>query len=98
MTSPLEIGRLGIELLAREEGGWESGNEREELEEDVGAVVGAREGKQSCPAGGGGGGAEGEGDCLPSNLAVLLETNQALITFSVRFKLAAKALRSESIG
>ena len=104
MTVPLGVGRVGIKLLATEDGGWEAtGIDGEELEVAVGRAagagegVGAGEGKSSCPEEEGGSGG-GEGDCLPSNFAVLLETNQALTTFSVRFKLAAKALRSESIG
>ena len=101
------VGRVGIKLLATEDDGWEAtGTGGEELEVGVGRAagtgegVGAGEGKSSCPEeeGGSGGGEGGGGDCLPSNFAVLLETNQALTTFSVRFKLAAKALRSESIG
>ena len=40
----------------------------------------------------------GGGDWRPSNLAVLLDTNQARTTFSVSFNFAANTFRSEDIG
>ena len=85
----------GLEIKLEEGGRQRDGRGGERLEGAVGAGEGA-EGGGEVDLGGAGEG--GGGECLPSNLAVLLETNQALTTFSERFKLAAKALRSEFIG
>ena len=83
MRAEGEFGLVNTDVL-----GFEGGGESGEAGEDAG-VVGVRPPFVSRGK---------DGESLPSNLAARRETNQARTTFSLKLRLAAKTLRSESIG